>query len=132
VVISAESKTMANSINVGGVTGSDEVWFNSGDKRYYLAASRDCGKPGGCPAPDGGAVLGVVDARTNLLIEKIPQSQNSHSVAADSARNLIFVPQVAPPGDSTPVGAGICGGVKGCVAVYVHHGRNHEGEGDQD
>jgi hypothetical protein len=133
-VISAESATMANSINVGGVTGSDEVWFNSGDKRYYLAANRDCGKPGGCPAPAGGAVLGVVSARTNLLIEKIPQSQNSHSVAADSARNLIFVPQVAPAavvgagGDTTTVGQQICGSTNGCVAVYVHHRRDQEGE----
>jgi len=133
VVISAESATMANSINVGGVTGSDEVWFNSGDKRYYLGASRDCGKPSGCGAPAGGAVLGVVDARTNLLIEKIPQSQNSHSVAADSARNLIFVPEVAPfgvvgsGGDTTTVGQQICGSTQGCVAVYVHRPRDHEG-----
>jgi len=57
----------------------------------------------------------VIDAETNLLIETVPQSQNSHSVAVDSKRNRIFVPQVAPfavvqaGGDTTPVGAGICG-----------------------
>jgi len=49
------------------------------------------------------------------LIEKVPQSSNSHSVAADSKRNLIFVPQVGTAavvgtgGDTTNVGAGICG-----------------------
>jgi hypothetical protein len=68
----------------------------------------------------------VIDAETNLLIEKIPQSQNSHSVAADARNNKIFVPQVAPVsvvgsgGDSTTVGAGICGSTNGCVAVYFH------------
>jgi hypothetical protein len=73
-------------------------------------------------------VLGVIDAGSNLLIETIPQSQNSHSVAADSERNHIYVPQVAPfavvgpGGDTTSVGAGICGGSSGCVAVYARSG----------
>jgi hypothetical protein len=59
-------------------------------------------------------VLGVIDG-TSVLIETIPQSSGSHSVAADSKRNLIFVPQNAPVaavgagGDTTDVGAGICG-----------------------
>ena len=62
-----------------------------------------------------------------LLIEKIPVSTGSHSVAADSARNLIFVPQVAPAsvvgsgGDTTTVGEGICGSMSGCIAVYKGH-----------
>jgi len=91
------------------------VWFNKGDDRYYLGASKAI----------GGAVLGVVDG-TSVLIESIPQGSGSHSVAADSRRNLIFVPQVAPKavvgpgGDTTAVGAGICGGNSGCVAVYSH------------
>jgi hypothetical protein len=81
----------------------------------------------------------VVDAATNFLVEKIPASSNSHSVAADSKRNLIFVPQVAPNtvvvgGDSTDVGAGICGTNNGCVAVYSHQvrdGDDHD-HGDHD
>ncbi len=40
-------------------------------------------------------MLGVIDG-TSVLIETIPQSSGSHSVAADSKRNLIFVPQSAP------------------------------------
>src|SRR6266853_542371 len=129
LVINATTRNFAN---IGNITGSDEVWFNKGDDRYYTASNRDCGKPGGCPAPagtrdPGGAVLGVINAETNLLIEKIPQGSNSHSVAADAKRNFIYVPQVAPKavvgsgGDTTPVGAGICGSTNGCVAVYVHH-----------
>ncbi len=122
LVINAKTKNFAN---IGNLTGSDEVWFNKGDDRYYTGSSRDCGLSGGCP--NGGAVLGVINAETNLLIEKIPQGSNSHSVAADAKRNFIYVPQVAPKavvgsgGDTTPVGAGICGSTNGCVAVYVHH-----------
>jgi hypothetical protein len=125
LVINARTKEQTPVIHI---TGSDEVWFNKGDHRYYLGASRDCtilGTP--CPAATQQTpVLGVVDADTNLLIEKIPQSSNSHSVAADSRRNRIFVPQVAPVavvgagGDTTTVGAAICGTSSGCVAVYQH------------
>ncbi len=110
-IISART---TNSVSVNGITGSDEVFFNAGDGRYYLGASKAI----------GGAVLGVVDAETKFFIESIPTSANSHSVAADSRRNLIFVPQVAPVsvvgsgGDTTAVGADICGGQSGCVAVF--------------
>jgi len=123
LVISAVNK---NQTLIGNITGSDEVWFNEGDFRYYTGSSRACGTPGTCPAPPtfpGFASLGVIDF-TSVLIEKIPQSSNSHSVAADSKRNLIFVPQVAPAsvvgagGDITTVGAGICGSNSGCVGVY--------------
>jgi hypothetical protein len=133
-VINAKTKHF---VEVGNITGSDEVWYNAGDRRYYLGASRACGKAAGCPAPAGGAALGVVDADTNFFIEKIPQSQNSHSLAADSKRNRIFVPQVAPAavvgsgGDTTTVGAGICGSTNGCVAVYVHH-VDRDGDRDDD
>jgi len=131
-VINAKTK---NFVEIAGLTGSDEVWYNAGDNRYYTGSSRACGLAAGCP--NGGAVLGVVDG-TSVLIEKIPQSTNSHSVAADSRRNLIFVPQVAPAavvgsgGDTTTVGAGICGGMKGCVAVYVHHVDRDRDRDDDD
>lgn len=118
--------TTHNFVDVHGVTGSDEVWFNKGDNRYYLGASKNPGQ----------AVLGVVDG-TSVLIENIPQGSNSHSVAADSKRNLIFVPQVAPNtvvgsgGDTTAVGAGICGGTNGCVAVYEHDVNKDEDDHQQ-
>jgi hypothetical protein len=53
-------------------------------------------------------------------------------VAADSENNRIFVPQVAPVavvgsgGDTTNVGAGICGTSQGCVAVYEHKVRDRD------
>jgi hypothetical protein len=111
-------------VDVGGLTGSDEVWYNQGSNRYYTGSS----------AMPGGAVLGVVDGATNFLLQTIPQSSASHSVAADSRRNKIFVPQVAPKsvvglgGDITGVGAGICGTMNGCVAVYREHGHEDDHE----
>jgi hypothetical protein len=131
-IISAKTK---QSVSVNGITGSDEVYFNAGDNRYYLGAS----KAGLAHLPGiTGAVLGVVDAESKFFIEAIPQSANSHSVAADAFRNLIFVPQVAPAsvvgagGDTTTVGAGICGGTNGCVAVYKHDVDDDDDHHDHD
>jgi hypothetical protein len=132
LAINAQTKVQTP---IANITGSDEVWFNKGDGRYYTGSSRDCKVPGSpCPAASQqAAVLGVIDAEANTLIEKVPQSSGSHSVAADSELNRIFVPQVAPVavvgvgGDTTTVGAGICGqATNGCIAVYQH------GDGDRD
>jgi DNA-binding beta-propeller fold protein YncE len=82
-------------------------------------------------------VLGVIDAESNTLIEKIPQGSGSHSVAADSKRNLIFVPQVAPVavvgagGDTTTVGQNLCGSMNGCVVVFQHKVKSKD-DGDED
>ena len=138
LVINATTKHFSH---VNGIVGSDEVWFNKGDKRYYTGSNRNCKTTAPCPlAADQAAVLGVIDG-TSVLIETIPQSSGSHSVAADSKRNTIFVPQVAPAsvvgsgGDTTTVGAGICGSTNGCVAVYVHDvdkDRDHHDRDDRD
>jgi hypothetical protein len=139
ITLAVNAKTKAQT-PITGITGSDEVWYNSGDGRYYTGSSRDCtvaGTP--CPlASQQTPVLGVIDAEANKLIEKVPQSSGSHSVAADSELNRIFVPQVAPVavvgvgGDTTTVGAGICGTNNGCIAVYKHHVRDHDDDGDHD
>jgi hypothetical protein len=130
LVINATTKHFSH---VNGIVGSDEVWFNKGDGRYYTGSNRNCA-PSGCPAQ--AAVLGVIDG-TSVLIETIPQSSGSHSVAADSKRNRIFVPESAPVsvvgsgGDTTTVGAGICGSTNGCVAVYSHD-VDTDSDGDND
>jgi hypothetical protein len=139
LVINATTKHFSH---VNGIVGSDEVWFNKGDGRYYTGSNRNCKTTAPCPAAaNQAAVLGVVDA-TSVLIETVPQSSGSHSVAADSKRNLIFVPQSAPVrvvgagGDTTAVGEGICGSANGCVGVYVHHvdhdGDDHDRDRDRD
>ncbi len=142
LIINAATKNYAN---VGGITGSDEVWFNEGDTRYYTGSSGAI-KPAGSPLGRG-SVLGVIDG-TSILIETIPQSSGSHSVAADSKHNLIFVPQIytrpagtIPAGDanttagsgSATVGQLTCGGSNGCVAVYWHDTRHdHDEDADGD
>jgi hypothetical protein len=87
------------------VGGSDQVWFNKGDDRYYLAASNCNVKV--C----GGPVLGVIDAETNQWIENVPTATGAHVVAVNPRNNHIFVPRgpVSGPGSDTPG-----------VAVYGH------------
>jgi len=144
LVINATTKHFSH---VNGIVGSDEVWFNKGDGRYYTGSNRNCKIAGAqCPAAaNQAAVLGVIDG-TSVLIETVPQSSGSHSVAADSKRNLIFVPQSAPVavvgagGDTTGptnnglggVGAGICGSNNGCIGVYVHDVDRDRDDHDRD
>ena len=113
----------------GGQAGPDEVWFNSSTNHYYLAASTpmvlgvtDAGSvtsnacsgaspPTGCPTPD----------------VAIATAAGSHSVAADSITNQVYVPirsnTFAPPPATLPTVCSSFTGntaddVKGCIAVY--------------
>jgi hypothetical protein len=90
---------IAEITNVGGV---DEIWYNPGDNKYYLAA-RDM--------PTGPA-MGVIDAATNTWLVNITTNSNSHSIAVDPNNNHVFVP--LQPG-------GICGPLTGpgCVGVFA-------------
>jgi hypothetical protein len=85
--------------NVGGV---DEIWYNPGDNRYYLAA-RDM---------PTGPVLGIIDARTNLWLQNVVTNSNSHSVAVDPGNNHVFVPLQAGAGCTTQ-------SANGCIGVYA-------------
>jgi DNA-binding beta-propeller fold protein YncE len=91
------------------VTGSDEVWYNSGDRRYYLAAVRD----------PSGPVLGIIDARTNLWVENLATAYPAHSVAADPSNNRVFVPMGPNQTsfDTDPAKHLDCG--SGCIGVYA-------------
>jgi hypothetical protein len=79
--------------NVGG---ADEVWFNPGDHRYYLAETAFQN-------------LGIIDANTLRFVAELQSGVGAHSVAADLASNHIFVP-VAGPDPACP---------SGCIAVYT-------------
>ena len=85
--------------NVGGV---DEVWYNPGDNRYYVAA-RDF---------PTGPVMGVIDAGTMLWLQNVTTNANSHSIAVDSGNNHAFVPLQS---------GGICTSQtsNGCVGVFA-------------
>jgi hypothetical protein len=90
------------------VVGNDEVWFNPGDDRYYLAARNN-------PAIKGGPSLGVIDAEENEFVENVPTSASAHSVAADLETNHVFVPIGA---NTTAQPNSIC--AAGCIAVFGH------------
>jgi DNA-binding beta-propeller fold protein YncE len=64
------------------VSGADEVWYNPGDKHYYVAARNN----------PSGPVLGVIDATTDAWIQNVPTAPNAHSVAANPINDEIFVP----------------------------------------
>src|SRR5438874_8759185 len=67
---------------IAQVSGADEVWYNPGDKHYYVAARNN----------PTGPVLGVIDAETDAWIQNVPTSPNAHSVAANPINDEIFVP----------------------------------------
>ncbi len=96
---------------VPGVSGSDEVWFNPGNGRYYLAAR----------AQSGGPMLGVIGARSGELIQLLPTinvpgkanqfpAGTAHSVAVNPHNNQVLVPLAA--NNVYPD----C--LNGCVAVF--------------
>ncbi len=91
---------VANCVQIFNTGGVDEIWYNPGDNKYYLAA-RDF---------QPGPVMGVIDAGTNQWLANLPVNTNAHSIAVDPIKNHAFMPQQA---------GGICGTVAGagCVAV---------------
>ena len=97
VIDGSAGTILATITNVGGV---DEVWYNSGDNRYYVAA-RDM---------PNGPVMGVIDAATNVWLQNVTTNSNSHSIAVDSSNNHAFVPLQA---------GGICTSQSsnGCIGV---------------
>jgi hypothetical protein len=99
VIDGTSGAILATITNVGGV---DEIWYNSGDNRYYVAA-RDM---------PNGPVMGVIDAATNVWLENVTTNANSHSIAVDSTNNHAFVPLQA---------GGICTAQSsnGCIGVYT-------------
>jgi hypothetical protein len=105
LIISArDGSTVATITQVGG---SDEVWYNPGDKHYYLAASSN-------PSAKGGPSLGIVDAESNTWIQNVPTFASAHSVAVDPNNDHIFVP--------LPAGAPGCSpSASGCIGIFALH-----------
>jgi hypothetical protein len=99
VIDGTSGKIIATITQVGGV---DEVWYNSGDNRYYLAA-RDM---------PTGPVMGVIDAKTNLWLQSVATNSNSHSISVDPSNNHAFVPLQAGSGCTTQ-------SANGCIVVYA-------------
>jgi YVTN family beta-propeller protein len=69
---------------ISQTNGCDEVWYNAGDQRYYLAADGN----------NAGPSLSVIDARTLQFIQNVPTKSGSHSVAAATGSNIVLLPMV--------------------------------------
>ncbi|HTO49521.1 MAG TPA: hypothetical protein VML91_17930 [Burkholderiales bacterium] len=118
IIIDAKNGSIDKTVK--GVSGNDEVWFNAGDGRYYLAARNQ----------PGGPVLGVIDAKSQKLLQLVPtvnqastpkaspQAGSAHSVAADLHNNHVFVP--LPTNNVFPN----C--LTGCVAVFGVPKQKHD------
>ncbi|HMG60604.1 MAG TPA: hypothetical protein VK583_12810, partial [Burkholderiales bacterium] len=82
---------------VVGAGGGDQITYDPTSNKWYLADSRStatrtsCG--GGtavtCPLTP---MLGVVDGTTHAIVAMIPNGNNSHSVAVDSALGKVITP----------------------------------------
>ena len=79
-----DAKTGSIVALIKDVGGADEVWYNPGDKHYYVAARNN-------PPPEG-PVLGVIDAMTDKWIQNVSTGPGAHSVAANPINEEIFVP----------------------------------------
>jgi hypothetical protein len=114
-------------VAVPGVGNGDEVWFNSGDKNYYVTAGND-------PV---GPVLGVIASGAstppNTLTQLVPtlppvpllpgatpgtvvhSAGTVHSVAASAANNHVYVPLPANNNYRDSSGNNCA---QGCIAVF--------------
>ncbi len=96
---------------VADTHGADEVWYNPGNNQFYAPSGQN-------PTP----TLSVIDAESGTLLYNLPAGPGSHSVAASSGNNHVFVP-IATPSQASPTDA--CNVVfgllekQGCIAVYA-------------
>jgi len=93
VIIDKTNGAVLADISTAG--GSDEVWYNPGDNRYYLAETVDQN-------------IGIIDAATLTVVGQVQSGIGAHSVAADRVSNHIFVP-ISGPDPACPLG---------CIGVY--------------
>jgi hypothetical protein len=91
----------ASEVQITQSGGTDEVWYNPGDNRYYTA---------GRDMPNG-PVMGVVDAGTRTWLVNVPTGSNSHSITVDAVNNHAIVPLQAGARCTTQ-------SANGCIGVY--------------
>ncbi|HLH98710.1 MAG TPA: hypothetical protein VKW08_26670 [Xanthobacteraceae bacterium] len=80
-----------------GIGGTDMTGADAGLGLYYSAASGN----------GEGSALGVFDAKTHKLIQKIPTAGRAHSVAVNTKNHHVYVPE------------GTEGGGCGCIRVFA-------------
>lgn len=98
ITIIMNAKTGQVVATIPNLGGSDMVNYNHKNNQYYTASSKN----------PGGPVLGVIDAKTNTLVQTIPiQGGNPHSVTSSEKDGHVFVP------------VGAMGGGDGTIHVFA-------------
>jgi hypothetical protein len=106
LIVDRVNGTIYKTINAGG---GDQIWYDAGTNRYYLAASRwtasGNSSGAGCTADSACTpVLQIIDAGTRSLVKTVATGNNAHSVAVDPATHQVYMPlssAVSPAGCST-------------------------------
>ena len=78
---------------IPGIGGTDMAEADLGLGLYYTASAGNA----------GGGVLGVIDAKTRTVIQKIPTKDRAHSVAINPKNHHVYVPE----------------GINGCGCIRV-------------
>ena len=107
LILNRTNGTVLATVNAGG---GDQIWYDAGSNRYYLAASRwtASGKSSGagCTAASPCTpVLQIIDAASRTLVKTVETGNNAHSVAVDPATRLVYMPISSA---SAPAGCATC------------------------
>lgn len=96
-ILDRTSGAVVANLNIGG---GDQIAYDSVSNRWFLADSRwtangkSCG--GGSATCPLTPILAIVDASQHTVLSKLPNGNNSHSVAVSGARHLVITPFTNP------------------------------------
>jgi hypothetical protein len=115
IILNALTGHVINVINQVG--GGDEVWYNSGDGRFYVT-----GLDTSTPAVQS---LGVIDAETSTWLQNVPDVGGKNPAAFAETNHIFTIVQITPgmvtdpsTDNSTCSKFGFKG--TGCIAVFTH------------
>jgi len=93
------------------IPGGDEVWYNSGDNRFYVQAADATGI----------TQLGVIDAQSGQWLQNVP-ANGIRNASAFAGNNHILAPVRAPAAGTRDTSVCTQFGVTGtgCIAVFSH------------
>src|SRR2546428_483992 len=102
------------------VGGGDEVWYNPGDRRFYVTGVDSAATP---PVQS----LGVIDAQTTMWLQNVADVRGKNPAASAENNRILTVVQItaaiaaAPATDNSVCTLfGVRG--RGCIAVFTHAG----------
>lgn len=114
-------RTNGNKFATLNAGGGDQIAYDSGNNRYYLAASRwtASGLSSGASCSAASPCiprLTIIDAGTRSIVSMLQSGNNAHSVAVDASTHRAFLPYSS---STAPAGCSDCGGVPtGGVLVF--------------